>query len=133
MSLFDRIDENLPFVDFRKEEFTKEEMLEIIDAYLARKPCLDKDSGEFPHFCFIMARNYMADYRRVREKYGKKLTVDLSREKLTFYEVITLFTFVERASRHSGGYTPNDYDVWANLLSRLEEIRDELLADDSLG
>ena len=133
MSVFDRIDENLPFVDFRKEEFTKEEMIEIIDAYLTRKPCLDKDSGEFPHFCFIMARNYMADYRRIREKYGKKWTVDLSREKLTFYEVITLFTFVERASRHSGGYTPSDYEVWANLLSRLEEIREELLADDSVG
>ena len=133
MSVFDRIDENLPFVDFRKEEFTKEEMIEIIDAYLARKPCLDKDSGEFPHFCFIMANNYMADYRRIREKYGKKWTVNLSGEKLTFYEVITLFTFVERASRHSGGYTPSDYEVWANLLSRLEEIREELLADDSLG
>ena len=133
MSVFDRIDENLPFVDFRKEEFTKEEMLEIIDVYLARKPCLDKDSGEFPHFCFIMARNYMADYRRIREKYGKKWTIDLSREKLTIYEVITLFTFVERASRHSGSYTPSDYEVWANLLSRLEEIREELLADDSVG
>ena len=133
MSVFNRIDADSPFVDLKKEEFTKEEMIEIIDVYLARKPCLDRDSGEFPHFRIIMARNYMANYRMMLEKYKKRWTIDLSREKLTFYEVITLFTFVERASRHSGGYTPSDYEVWANLLSRFKEIREELLADDSAG
>ena len=133
MSVFDRIDENLPFVDFKKEEFTKEEMLEIIDVYLSQNSCLDKASGHFPHFRIIMAINYMANYQMMLEKYKKRWTIDLSREKLTFSEVITLFTFVERAAHHSGEYSPKDYEIWENLFSRLEEIRDELLADDSAG
>ena len=133
MSVFDRIDEDLPFVDFRKEELTKEEMIEIIDAYLSLKPRLDRASGHFPHFRIIMARNYMANYRMMLEKYKKRWTIDLSREKLTFSEVITLFTFTERAAHHSGDYSPDDYEIWENLLSRLEEIRDEQLADDSAG
>ena len=130
MSVFNRFDEEFPSADFRREKFTKEEMLEIIDAYLNQKPELVKGSRREPGYCIIIAINYLVYYRMMREKYAKRWSIDLSKEKLTFSEVMIFFTFIERAARHCGDYSPDDYEKWLNLLSRLEEIRDELLEDD---
>lgn len=39
---------------------------------------------------------------------GKRRALELSREKLTFQEIITLHTFIERAEHHIGGSYFND-------------------------
>ena len=36
------------------------------------------------------------------EKYSKFNLADLSREELTFEEIITIYTFIERADHHVG-------------------------------
>ena len=54
-------------------------------------------------------------------------SIDLSKEKLDFQEVITVFTFIEIANRHAGEGSAHDSEVWLNLLSRLEDIKNELI------
>jgi len=69
----------------------------------------------------------MQNWDKLRNKYGKYSSIDLSKEKLNFQEVITVFTFIERANRHAGEGSAHDSEVWLNLLSRLEEIKNELI------
>ena len=68
----------------------------------------------------------MVNLDKIRNKYGKNSIKDLSKEKLDFREIITVFSFIERANRHAGQGSNQDYEVWSNLLSRMEEIKNEL-------
>lgn len=144
------IEEYLGIIDLNETDFTNEEILEIIDLYLKQKPYLEgtsvnddvvifKSSSENditeeddlfidePYFFNeILDRHYMQNWHKLKNKYGKNSTIDLSREKLDFREVITVFTFIERANRHAGEGSAHDSEVWLNLLSRLEEIKKEL-------
>ena len=127
----------------RRTDFTKEEMLDIIDFYLQYKPMLDEyvanqehypefDPHDFTKLLFMYEMldvEYADNMERIRKKYGKRYVEDLSKEKLSFLEIITIFTFISRAERHSGGGWYDDCvadGTYYNLLCRLEEIKYEL-------
>lgn len=127
----------------RRTDFTKEEMLDIIDFYLQYKPMLDENvSNQDDHLPFaphyftkllfmyeMLDVEYADNMIRIRKKYGKRYVEDLSKEKLSFLEIITIFTFISRAERHSGGGWYDDCianGTYYNLLCRLEEIKSEL-------
>ena len=68
----------------------------------------------------------MSNLDKIRKKYGKNSIKDLSKERLDFRDIITIFTFIERANRHAGHGSDDDCEKWSNLLSRLEDIKNEL-------
>lgn len=138
------IEKYLGIIDLNKTDFTNEEILEIIDLYLKQKPYLEGSSVnedivifesssqeedifiDEPCFDEIIDCHYMQNLHKLKNKYGKNSSIDLSKEELDFKEVITVFTFIERANRHAGRGSAHDSEVWLNLLSRLEEIKNEL-------
>lgn len=137
------IEKYLGIIDLNETDFTDDEILEIIELYLKQKPYLEGDTDEDleifessgeddpfidePYFFNeIHAKHYMVNLDKIRNKYGKNLVKDLSKEKLDFREIITIFTFIDRANRHVGHGSDNDCEVWLNLLSRMEEIKNEL-------
>ena len=72
---------------------------------------------------------YQDNIAMIKKKYGKQYVDDLSKEKLDFLEIITIFTFIHRAERHAGGGWYDDCmadGTYYNLLCRLEEIKYEL-------
>lgn len=142
------IEKYLGIIDLNETDFTNEEILEIIDLYLKQKPYLEgaadedliifeslseegmieEDDSFIDEPCFdeMVDQHYMVNLDKIRNKYGKNSINDLSKEKLDFREVITVFTFIERANRHASQGSNQDYEVWSNLLSRMEEIKNEL-------
>ena len=120
----------------RRTDFTKEEMLDIIDFYLQYKPMLENQDSFNPHdFTMLLYMYKMVDVEyqnniaRIRKKYGKRYVEELSKEKLDFLEIITIFTFIHRAERHAGGGWYDDCmddGTYYNLLCRLKEIKTEL-------
>lgn len=142
------IEKYFGIIDLNETDFTDEEILEIIDLYLKQKPYLEgsfdedlvifesssqkdmieEDDSFIDEPCFdeMLDQHYMVNLDKIRNKYGKNSINDLSKEKLDFREVITVFTFIERANRHAGQGSNQDYEVWSNLLSRMEEIKNEL-------
>lgn len=141
-----KVDPNWHFPKTRRTDFTKEEMLDIIDFYLQYKPLFDKNvsNQEEPHSyaphdftkLLYMYKMLDVDYNNnmtmIKKKYGKQYVEELSKEKLDFLEIITVFTFIHRAERHAGGGWYDDCiadDTYYNLLCRLEEIKDELNKD----
>lgn len=145
------IEKYLGIIDLNETDFINEEILEIIDLYLKQKPYLEgtsvnddvvifKSSSDediieeddlfIDEPCFfneINDKHYMQNWHKLKNKYGKNSSIDLSKEKLDFQEVITVFTFIERANRHAGEGSAHDSEVWLNLLSRLEDIKNELI------
>ena len=73
--------------------------------------------------------NYFKNMDKMEEKYSKFSLSDLSREKLTFEEIITIYTFIERADHHGGDGEVSDGCIkdgtFSNLSKRLKEIRNE--------
>ena len=137
------IDDNWHFPKTRRTDFSKEEMLDIIDFYLQYKPQFDKNAPNqeehqpyAPHdFTMLLYMykmvdvDYINNMTRIKKKYGKKYVDDLSKEKLNFLEIITIFTFIHRAERHAGGLWYDECmenGTYYNLLCRLEEIKNEL-------
>ena len=131
------IDDNWHFPKTRRTDFSKEEMLDIIDFYLQYKPMLEENNPEFdPHdftLLLYMFKMVDVDYNNnmtlIKKKYGKQGTEELSKEKLDFLEIITVFTLIHRADRHCGGGWYEDCmadGTYYNLLCRLEEIKNEL-------
>ena len=130
------------FPKTRRTDFTKEEMLDIIDFYLQYKPMIDENASNLdnhypyaPHDFTMLLYMYKmvdVDYNNnmtmIKKKYGKKYVEELSKEKLDFLEIITVFTLIHRAERFSGGwYDDCEADgTYYNLLCRLEEIKDEM-------
>ena len=134
-----KVDPNWHFPKTRKTDFTKEEMLDIIDFYLQYKPMLENQDLFNPHdFTMLLYMyemvdvDYINNMTRIKKKYGKRYVEDLSKEKLDFLEIITIFTFIHRAERHSGGGWYDDCvadGTYYNLLCRLEEIKNELKSE----
>jgi hypothetical protein len=131
------IDDSWRFPKTRRTDFSKKEMLDIIDFYLQYKPMLEENNPQFdPHDFTMLLYMYKmldVDYNnnmtKIKEKYGKKFVEDLSKEKLDFLEIITVFTLIHRAERHCGGGWYDDCisdGTYYNLLCRLEEIKNEL-------
>lgn len=131
------------FPKTRRTDFTKEEMLDIIDFYLQYKPMIDENASNLdnhypyaPHdftkllYMYEMLDvDYINNMTLLKKKYGKRYVGELSKEKLDFLEIITIFTFIHRADRHAGGGWYDDCiadGTYYNLLSRLEEIKCEL-------
>ena len=73
--------------------------------------------------------NYIENFNKMKEKYSKNTLLDLSKEKLTFEEVVTIHTFIERDSHHSGDFDVSDKcrinGTSSNLSKRLKELRNE--------
>ncbi|MEE0943283.1 MAG: hypothetical protein UIB63_09250 [Methanobrevibacter sp.] len=134
-----KVDPNWHFPKTRKTDFTKEEMLDIIDFYLQYKPMLENQDSFNPHdFTMLLYMykmvdvDYINNMTRIKKKYGKQYVEDLSKERLDFLEIITIFTFIHRAERHAGGgwYDECIADgTYYNLLCRLEEIKNELKSE----
>ena len=131
------IDDNWHFPKTRRTDFSKEEMLDIIDFYLQYKPMLEENNPEFDQHDFTlllyMFKMVDVDYNNnmtlIKKKYGKQGTEELSKEKLDFLEIITVFTLIHRADRHCGGGWYEDCiadGTYYNLLNRLDEIKSDL-------
>ena len=93
-----------------KTEFTKEEILDILDFYLQYKPLFDEASTRYVDYLpLILAAqdftallyeydiadtNYFNNMDTINRKYGKKYICDLSKENLSILSMyfITIFT-----------------------------------------
>ncbi len=105
---------NWHFPKTRRTDFSKEEILDIIDFYLQYNPMLDEYVSNRDHypqfdphdFTMLLYMYEMLDVEyqdnmvMIRKKYGKRHVEDLSKEKLDFLEIIPVFTFIHRAERH---------------------------------
>jgi len=131
------IDDSWRFPKTRRTDFSKEEMLDIIDFYLQYKPMLEENNPQFDPHDFTMLLymykmldvNYIDNMEILKKKYGKRYVDELSKEKLEFLEIITVFTFIHRLDRHMGWGFYDDCladGTYYNLLCRLEEIKNEL-------
>ena len=73
--------------------------------------------------------DYFKNLDKMEEKYSKFSLLDLSKEDLTFEEIITIHTFIERADHHGGDGEVSDMcmrdGTFSNLSKRLKEIRNE--------
>ena len=73
--------------------------------------------------------NYFRNLDRMEEKYGTRDFLRLSKEKLTFQEIVTIHSFVERCDRHCGDNSTTDRcradGTFANLEKRANEIKKE--------
>ena len=71
--------------------------------------------------------DYFENMDNMREKYSKFSISDLSKEKLTFDEIVTIYTYIERADHHGGdGEVSDGYSrdgTFSNLSKRLKEIK----------
>ena len=70
---------------------------------------------------------YSENMRKMEEKYGTEDFLELSREKLTFSEIVTIKSFIERIDRHCADELTSseaaDDGTYANLAKRMDEIR----------
>ena len=73
--------------------------------------------------------DYFENMDKMEEKYSKSSLLDLSKEKLTFDENITIYTYIERADHHGGDGEVSDGcqqdETYSNLRKRLNEIKKE--------
>jgi hypothetical protein len=71
--------------------------------------------------------DYFENMDKMEKKYSKVSLLDLSKEKLTFEEIITIYTYIERADHHGGDGEVSDRCVqdgtFSNLSKRLNEIK----------
>ncbi|MBE6509630.1 MAG: hypothetical protein E7Z77_09525 [Methanobrevibacter sp.] len=117
--------------------FQRPEELILVDFYLQYKPMLEENNPQFDPHDFTMLLymykmldvNYIDNMEILKKKYGKRYVDELSKEKLEFLEIITVFTFIHRLDRHMGWGFYDDCladGTYYNLLCRLEEIKNEL-------
>ena len=71
--------------------------------------------------------DYFENMDKMREKYSKSSLSELSSEKLTFDEIVTIYTYIERADHHGGDGEVSDEcredGTYSNLSKRLKEIK----------
>lgn len=71
--------------------------------------------------------DYLENMDKMREKYSKSSLSELSSEKLTFDEIVTIYTYIERADHHGGDGEVSDEcredGTFSNLSRRLKEIK----------
>jgi len=71
--------------------------------------------------------DYPENMNKIEEKYSKDNLLELSKEKLTFEEIITIYTYIERANHHFGDSEFSEElrqdGTLANLSKRLKEIK----------
>ena len=73
--------------------------------------------------------DYFENMDKMEEKYSKYSLLDLSREKLTFEEIITIYTFIERADHFGGDGEVSDRcsqdETFSNLSKQLKEMKNK--------
>ena len=73
--------------------------------------------------------DYFENMDKMKEKYSKSSLLDLSKEKLTFDEIVTIYTYIERADHHGGDGEVSERcrqdGTFSNLSERLKEIKKE--------
>lgn len=71
--------------------------------------------------------DYLENMEKMEKKYSKVSLLELSKEKLTFEEIITMYTFIERADHHGGDGEVSDGcgqdGTFSNLSKQLKEMR----------
>ena len=83
------------------------------------------------HNCrsMVIDFDYLENMDNMMEKYSKFTLSDLSREKLTFEEIITIYTYIERADHHGGDGEVSDRCVqdgtFSNLSKQLKEMKNK--------
>ena len=90
-----------------------------------------KEAREIEHLLYkyeVFDTKYYPKLEVMKRKYHKSEAVDFSREKLDLEEVFAVLTWMHREERHCGGCFLQSIEnrTFYNLLSRLEEIRNEL-------
>jgi hypothetical protein len=90
-----------------------------------------KEAREIEHLLYkyeVFDSKYYPKLEVMRRKYHKSEALDFSREKLSLEEVFAVLTWMHREERHCGGCFLRAIEnrTFYNLLSRLEEIRNEL-------
>lgn len=73
--------------------------------------------------------DYLENMDKMEEKYSKFSLLDLSKEKLTFEEIITIYTYIERADHFGGDGEVSDGcmqdGTFSNLSKRLKEMKNK--------
>ena len=73
--------------------------------------------------------DYFENMDKMEEKYSKYSLLDLSREKLTFEEIITIYTFIERVDHFGGDGEVSDRcsqdETFSNLSKQLKEMKNK--------
>ena len=76
---------------------------------------------------WVIDFDYFENMDRMMQKYSKSSLLDLSREKLTFDEIVTIYTYIERSDHHGGDGEVSDGcsqdGTFSNLSKRLKEIK----------
>lgn len=71
--------------------------------------------------------DYFENMDKMQEKYSKSSLSDLSKENLTFDEIVTVLTYIQRADHHGGDGEVSDGcgqdGTYSNLRKRLKEIK----------
>ena len=71
--------------------------------------------------------DYLENMDKMEKKYSKTGLLELSEENLTIEEIVTIYTFIERADHYGGeGLLFDEYSqngTFSNLRKRLDEMR----------
>lgn len=67
--------------------------------------------------------DYFENLERMEEKYSKTSLLELSMEKLTFEEIVTIYTYIERAGHFGGEVSHSQDETLSNLSRQLKEMR----------
>ena len=71
--------------------------------------------------------DYLENMDKMGKKYSKSSLSELSSEKLTFDEIVTIYTYIERADHHGGDGEVSDGcsedGTYSKLSKRLKEIK----------
>lgn len=83
------------------------------------------------HNCrsIVIDFDYLENMDKIEKKYSKSSLLDLSREKLTFEELITIYTYIERADHFGGDGEVSDRcskdETFSNLSKQLKEMKNK--------
>ena len=78
---------------------------------------------------WVIDFDYPDNMDKMREKYSKSSLLELSQEKLTFEEIVTIYTYIERADHFYGDCETSEEcssdGTFSNLSKRLKELKNE--------
>ena len=136
------------FSQYVLNNFNRDELIAILDDFIQYKDYFEnppeeayemdrfdysecKEAREIEQLLYkyeIYDTQYNVKLPIMERKYNKRSPAELSREKLSLDEIFAVLTWLHREERWCGGAFNRAIEdkTFYNLLSRLEEIRDEL-------
>ena len=91
----------------------------LIEGYLVCQSCRS----------LVIDFDYMENLEKMEKKYSKSSLADLSKEKLIFEEIITIYTFIERANHQYGddelSRKCEKDGTFSNLSRQLKEMKNK--------